>query len=552
MRSIFFLCAIQGFAAFNLTWGTPAVNLDSNPPVGDTDSNAALSIDQNGNAIATWSRTTGRFASEDIWAAAYNHSLRVWTGAVKISGGGSASNAQVATDPEGNAVILWEEGFPTQIKYRTLSYDGVWSPDLSAPPNSVASSINAQTAPQIAFDYKGNALAIWMEFFGGKEHICSAFYNMDSGWMGAGEITSGMQDAHLTPQKSLAVSKSSGIGIATWEEITNAVTTSVWASRFIDGDWTDPLEISNELGKKATFPAAGIDHWGNAVIVWSQDDAIQSKTIKNNQLSEKALTISHPGYKAIRPAVGVDGKGNAIVVYERYDTMHKFISGAHLPRGASSWNHPVDISAPSPADAAAAGYPVLSVNEIGDAVVIWKEFTGSNMVIQGAGYSIGTWSNTKTLSSLSDDSGAKTPAYDISVVLNDAGNILAIWPEDPTGLGTLQIKSTAGVGLANAAPMPPLVAPETVQLGGVVSGKQIIHRFPAHADLINIITWTAPSGVNRFNIYRNNLSSLVTTIEGNYYEDHCRAPKEQVMYLITSVDGNGQESSPMTIVVPPL
>src|SRR5579871_6119472 len=95
VRALFFIWIVQGFAAFNLTWGIPTVNLDNDLPIGDADENAAIAIDPMGNAVATWGRTTGNGATEDIWVAIYNHSLRVWTGAVKISGGGNATNSRV-------------------------------------------------------------------------------------------------------------------------------------------------------------------------------------------------------------------------------------------------------------------------------------------------------------------------------------------------------------------------------------------------------------------------------------------------------------------------
>lgn len=549
MRSLFFLWALQGFAAFNLTWGTPAINLDANPPIGDTDSNATIAIDPQGNAIASWSRTVGGSASEDIWVALFNHSQRVWTGAVKISGGGSAANSQVAIDRLGNAIVVWEEGFPTQIKYRLLSADGVWSPDISMPPNNIQPSVNAQTFPQISIDASQKAILIWMEYFSGKEHIFSATKPYEMPWITHGEISSGENNASLIPLKSLALSHSSGIAIAAWEEFDqNTNTTRIHAARFMENNWTEPLTISDINGKG---PAVGIDPSGNAVIVWSQNNQIHSKTIRNNILSESAVVVSDSKYSAIHPDIGMDGDGNAILVFERIDAMHKFISGSTFSKRTGLWTKPLDISAPSPANIALAGYPVLSVNSIGDGVVIWKESSGENIVIQGSGFSLGTWSNTKTLSSLDSDSGAKTPAYDIAVVLNDNGNILAIWPEDPNKNGTFQIKSTAGIGLANLAPLPPMVSPETVQLGGVISGKQVIHRFPAHSDIINILTWENPGGVQFFNVYRNNLASLIATVGDSYFEDHQRTPRELVTYLITSVDGNGQESAPMTIVVQP-
>jgi hypothetical protein len=128
--------------------------------------------------------------------------------------------------------------------------------------------------------------------------------------------------------------------------------------------------------------------------------------------------------------------------------------------------------------------------------------------------------------------------------------MLAIWPEDPNRTGALQIKATAGVGLANAGPLPPLADPQTV-LNGIASGTQIMHKFPAHCDLINILSWTATGEISHFNVYRNNFSSLIGTTTSNYFEDHQRPLKTQETYLITAIDLHGQESTPMTIVVDP-
>lgn len=541
MRALFLLWTLQGFAAFNLTWGTPALSLDANPPLGDTDNNAYIAIDSGGNAVATWSRTTGSQASEKIWASIYNHSLRVWTGPVKISAEGSASNSQTAMDKEGNAIFIWEEGFPTRICYRVLSQAGIWSPDLSSPPGTVQPSKNGQTMPQVAFDGRGRAIAVWRELFDGVHHVFSAQKFPDSNWVGFGEISSGQRDACFIPSKSLVVNRA-GEGFAIWEEADGKIS----GGRLVEGGWL-PSFLVAENG--ASSPSAGIDDQGDVIAVWSQDHAIFSKRIEQGNVSKESLVISNPNYIAERPHVGVDANGNAIVVYERYNSIHKFIVASTLAKGAPLWTLPIDISVPSPSDAAAAGYPVFSMNSIGDAVAIWKEWTGENMVIRGAGYSVGTWSSIKTLSSLKANAGSSMPAYDISVALNNAGNILAIWPEDPLKNGAGQIKATAGTGLANQGPMPPRIDPASL-IEGVATGRQEFHRFPAHADLINILTWESPGNVSHFNIYRGSLSSLIATTSVLRYEDHQRLPKQKETYLITSVDQHGQESSPITIVVP--
>lgn len=530
----------QIFAAYNLTWGIPAVGLDSNPPIGDTDNNAAIAMDVMGNAAATWSRTKGMAASENVWATSYNHASRVWTGALKISGSGSAANSQVAIDPNSNALFVWEEGFPTQVLFRMLSKEGVWSPDLSMEPDPIETSIYPQTLPQIALDKEGNALAIWLEWIDGQSQLHSAKKSVGGFWQGLGQISSGNSKVRIIPAKALAVNEM-GTGVAVWEE-----GSEIHAAQFIGGSWTAAVLVSTA----GEHPTAGIDATGKAMIAWSQEKKIMSRSFFNGQLSDQTLVASNPAYSAKRPHIGVDAEGNAVVVFERYNSIHKFIAAATLSKTADHWAEALDISAPSDINAEAAGYPILAMNPIGDGVVIWKEWAGTHKVIQGAGYSLNTWSFVKTLSSLNADSGAPSPAYDISVAINHAGNIFAIWPEDPTGTGAQQIKVTTGVGLPNVGPMPPVADPITV-ISGVVSGKQIIHRFPAHADLINILTWTCSEDVDYFKIYRGSLSSLIGTAKERRFEDHQREPKKQETYLITAIDRHGQESAPMTIVVNP-
>jgi hypothetical protein len=503
-----------------------------------------IAIDPMGNAAAIWGRTTGKKATGDIWAAFYNHSLRSWSAPLKISNGGSAANARVAIDNEGNALFIWDEGFPTQILSRTLSAQGVWNPDLSTAATFVDASTHAQTAAQISLDSAGNALVIWMEYFDGSNHICSAKKPLHLDWTTLGEISSGDFDATLTPTKALAMNSSSN-AIAVWEE-NHTSFSEVHAAEYTQGNWSVPIAISAEPGKNARQPIAGIDENNRSTIVWSQDAVIQAKRISD----PAPMTISDPTYPSIRPDLGVDAMGNAVVVFERSNGMHKFISASSLSAHSTQWSAPIDISGPSLAEATGAGYPILSINPIGDGIAIWKEYAEERLVIQGAGYSLNTWSLTKPLSFAYENAGRPLPAYDMAIAVNVAGNIMAVWPEDPNGTGSYQIKATAGVGLANAGPTPPLADPETL-FCGIVSGKQTVRRFPAHSDIINTLIWTPSEGAASYKIYRNNLASLIGSIKATRYEDHQRPPKTQETYLITAVDAHGQESSPMTIVIRP-
>lgn len=554
MRKLFFLWFIQGYAALNLTWGVPAVSLDSNPPLGDTDLHPKIAIDPTGNAVAVWGRTTGKGAAEDIWAAVYHHSSRVWMGPTKVSGGGSAANSQVLLDAEGSATLIWEEGFPSQIMTRTLSAQGVWAPDLSAPPKQIHPSPHAQIKPLMGIDSEGNILAIWMEFQNKKYHIHSSYKPRGFWWGDFGAISTGETDACFLTGKEFALNQQ-GKAIAVWSE-QHGNRGEIWGNSFSQGSWRGPFQIFSEEGKIGEHPSVGIDSLGNATIVWCQNGTLFSRSLQQGSLSPKILTVSDPNFFSQHPCVGVDGEGNALVVYERNDWMHKFIASASLPFQGQAWNAPIDLSSPTPRSFGKAGFPTLAFNEIGDAVAIWKEYNGEKLVVGGAGYATGTWSMIKILSSPDQEAGSDG-LEDLSISMNTAGNILAIWPEDTSHKGSYQIKATVGVALAATAPLPPKIKiddPEQIVqiIMGVATGKQVKRRFPAHTDLINILNWDPSNEAVFYRVYRGHLAGLVGTTQATRYEDHRREPKKQETYLITAVDRNGQESPPITLVVKPL
>lgn len=581
--------AMNGFAAFHLTWGIPAVSLDSNPPAGDADLSPAIAVDDAGNAVATWSRTTGNGTAEDVWAARYHHASRTWTGAVRISGGGSACRSVVGMDRDGNAVIVWEEGFPTQVYSRVLSAAGVWSPPLSRRPALVCRSLNAQECPQIAVDPEGPALVIWMEVEGGTSSIRSACKSsIRAVWKSLGAISSGAKDAVIGSPVPLAIN-GSGEAAAVWQQ-----GSEIYGAQYAHGVWMSPVAIGSGVQG-----SVGIGGTGSALFIWKEGSVIRSRTLFRGSLLAP-LTVSNPLFAAQHPCIALDRVGNAVAVFERFDAagVHKFIAGATLSFNGTAWSSPVDISVPSPASVAAAGYPKLCLNDVGDGVVIWKEFDQDHMIVQGAGYSFGRWSFIRTLSSMKGNSGAPVPSYDLSVAMNLAGAVMAVWPEDPMGKNTQHIKAAPGgqnshmpempgesdleepiaalpevpaaagpdektshikvlpgVGIAVAGPLPPMVSVESIPLG-IGTGSQTRHRFPAHSDVVNTINWISPGGVAYFNIYRMNpLSmhhfSLIATTEKTRYEDHARTPGEKTIYLITSVDSNGYESGPTAIIIQP-
>ena len=266
--------------------------------------------------------------------------------------------------------------------------------------------------------------------------------------------------------------------------------------------------------------------------------------------------------------MAVDSGGNGIVVFEQFNAGLKsyFIVGASLPFNAAEWSSPQPISGPGSLD------PIVVVNSIGDGVALWKN---KNQIFEASGFSSGNWSLFRTLSTTKNSLNSP---YNFGLDINLHGNIFAAWAEDPNNTNSHQVRAIAGIGITVAGTLPPLSLPvidaplpnynieeiggktenrteeynKERPWGGNFAGYQVLHRFPAHADLINILNWTAPAGVNSYKIYREDTDHMVGRTVATYFEDHQRSPGKEETYLITSVDIHGQESSPITIIVAPM
>jgi hypothetical protein len=90
---------------------------------------------------------------------------------------------------------------------------------------------------------------------------------------------------------------------------------------------------------------------------------------------------------------------------------------------------------------------------------------------------------------------------------------------------------------------------------------QIKNRFATQTDLVNILSWQAPSSGEvpvLYKIYRDpQLTQLAGTVSGNKsfrreftFEDHNRKKGRPYSYYIVSVDALGNVSSPAEVVFP--
>jgi hypothetical protein len=127
-----------------------------------------VGIDGSGHAVGVWERNDG---TDGIIKAATMAANGSWNTGVSLSESGrSASAAQLAVDPAGDAVVVWERpnSSTTVIQASAILAGGSWEPHARVSPNDRLSG-----DPDVAIDPAGEAVAVW---YHGDRSVQSADY----------------------------------------------------------------------------------------------------------------------------------------------------------------------------------------------------------------------------------------------------------------------------------------------------------------------------------------------------------------------------------------
>lgn len=148
-----------------------------------------------------------------------------------------------------------------------------------------------------------------------------------------------------------------------------------------------------------------------------------------------ASTVSAGGQDGWAPDVAVSPDGSATAVWYRRDGNHARIQAT--TRGANgSWSSPVNLSSPGQD-----GFdPQVSAGPKGTAVVVWRQWTGSNFRVLASTRTANTWSGPVTLS------GSGGQAWDPQVATSALGTAVAVWRQSDANGSRIQGASLSANG----------------------------------------------------------------------------------------------------------
>jgi hypothetical protein len=254
---------------------TPGMGWSAAIPV-ETLANSArvadIAFDPSGNAIAVWDH--GLFSIvTDVWANRYSSS-GTWGVAARIETTiGNTLGCRVAVDNNGNAIAVWDQndGNIAFANIWTNRYTplGGWGAAVLLESNNAGSATN----PKIAFDANGNAIAVWQQSDGTRNNIWANRYTAGTGWGTPALIEANNAGPAVGPQIAF---DPSGNAFAVWQQ-SDGIRDNIWATRFTSGTgagsgWGTPFLLETNNASTATSVSIAIDASGNALAVWQQSD----------------------------------------------------------------------------------------------------------------------------------------------------------------------------------------------------------------------------------------------------------------------------------------
>ena len=289
------------------------------------------------------------------------------------------------------------------------------------------------TAPQVAMDSSGNAVAVWTQFDGSHFNLWANRYLAGSGWLTSIFIDGDGANDASSPHIAM---DGSGNAIAVWE-----LNGEIRARRYTAGvGWGVIATISNPGG--AAAPDITLAPGGDAMAVWTQTDGTHINVWANHYIAgwgwSRPATIADGSGDADAPRVAADDGGDVMAVWQQSDGTRTNIWANRYTVG-SGWGTAALIETNN---AGAASAPQIAATGNGDATAVWQQSDGSVTSIWANRYTAGTGWVGAGLIENNDTGDAVTP----QVAIDGSGNAVAVWSQSDGSVYSIWTNRFTAVG----------------------------------------------------------------------------------------------------------
>jgi hypothetical protein len=292
---------------------------------------------------------------------------------------------QVTMTRGGKAIVIWkagDEGHSTTsfIRSATQAAAGTnWTAPVGLP-----GSIEGE-APQVGVTPAGESAAFWGASYDEESAIEAASRPAKGLWRGSGRLAT----PGSFPQPQLAIA-SSGEAIGAWPVSTEVSSELQVATRKPGSRWKVK---SLAPGKEANAPTIVTEPGGRAKVVWVSYGANGEREVVTASHSPDGawttpVSLAAEGLQLPRdayPKITVTEGGESIAVWASRTVVGE---GATIQASSKApglpWTAPTNLEVAPPPDLSGESDPVIAVTPSGEAVAIWRSYTGTEWVVKAA------------------------------------------------------------------------------------------------------------------------------------------------------------------------
>ncbi len=332
------------------------------------------------------------------------------------------------------AIVVWVQTVNTvNYLFKGEYRNGSWS-FPTALSSKISVSSNAASTPHLAMDNLGNAVVVWVQSDGLRNQIYKAEYRSGT-WTGPANL-----DDHVSLNNNAASAPkvamdSNGNAIITWVQNDGSATAQVYKSEYRSAVWTKPSSLSDKVSPSssaASSPLVAMDNKGNGIITWYQPNGAGTNQIFKSEYragvwsnpANREDNISPDGQSATAPALSMDNNGNAVIVWSQSDGTSAQIFKSEYRSGA--WVHPANVTTNISPDGSEASAPKVGMDDLGNAIIVWTQANFSSVTRAfKSEYRGGAWTNP---SSVNDSfSFQDSSVNSLQLAMDKLGNAVILW-----------------------------------------------------------------------------------------------------------------------------
>lgn len=349
-----------------------------------------VAVDAAGNAIAVWQQAgPGPFDSIGIWTSRFTPATG-WGPAEVLDTEDDVANApQVAMDPSGNAIAIWQQSDGTRTNLWANQYTlGVgWGGAILVETDDTGDAElpfpGFNPAQSIAIDPNGNAMVAWLLVaplppeYGGEltYNAVVSRYTPGGGWEAQVHLSGNASD----PQIGMDA-LGNAIALWRWRANTGGGNQRVYASNYTVGSGWGPFPLFVSYSSAFRGPRMAVDSAGKAVVAWSGCSAAACAGIYVNRYTSatgwegEQLIFSDPTGGSQTPAVALNDAGDVLVTWMRIDNYPtNSLWAMRYTQGA--WQAAEELH-----PGGEFGEPTAAIDAAGNAIVAWGSFFVSQAV----------------------------------------------------------------------------------------------------------------------------------------------------------------------------